>query len=331
VYSAQYTSRGDTIVTVDTIRYCDGSSLVVVLDTVASVYTVSGNTLTVLSYDTLDSWTIVRSTDVYVAVGSTDGIVGAWCMVSTRDSVIMGDPYPSEMRDILMDSAAMAEGIEKGNVYLVVTAGALRGYFEGDMADLLLHFLESDSTGYYDLSFTKENRNKIKIHGNLSGTDIYASISTDMVITYESGGFPNQKYAIETEPTECPWPPQTPAWLVEFYNANMTMSWADILIDSWEQESVFADFDITVEKASDNKVLLVGNMSGEIMSMEYDERTGTVTYSSSDPAHPPTSDTSGPDWFADFLMDNYDFLQKRPARPVRMTAPLWPRSPSSGR
>jgi hypothetical protein len=52
-------------------------------------------------------------------------------MVSTRDSVIMGEPYPSEIEDIFMDSVTMAEEIEKGNVYLEVTGGGVRGYFEG--------------------------------------------------------------------------------------------------------------------------------------------------------------------------------------------------------
>lgn len=88
------------------------------------------------------------------------------------------------------------------------------------------------------------------------------------------------------------------------------VSYADVFMQTWK--SIGAPFAITVLELSAAKVQMTGTMSGEVVTLTYDN-SGNGTFSSSVPGHipgtvydrPASCPNSAPAWFESFLQANY--------------------------
>jgi len=224
-----YTQSGSTIVinaqtTIQTVKYCNGDSMVTYHDTESILsrqipFILSGNTLKIFD-DTLpvsdsEPNLIIFGYDIYTRQGTGSGLIGTWRLTSYSDSVVQGQ-LTSEEKATFDSSLQIVNWGISGDIFLIqFSASTMSTSLTINPYPIFAEaFKFSFDTLLYNISVSIGNAQTAILTGNSTKEIVTITCDSAGDETYSSSNA-NNTTTVAYNNTTCP-----PGWYIAFLKDN---------------------------------------------------------------------------------------------------------------
>lgn len=226
-----YHVEGNKIIqgpSVVTIQYCVGSRMEKFTDTGdgdTTEFEVSGNTLTLREYETLESGAVVREDIILTRQGRGSGIEGSWRYSDAAWSVASGTPTAEERADLDGEVAMGREIFADMDVILTFQGGKMSFAYSYVLSEVFVKQWNRNLGGFpadsalYDIDVRALDGKTVELKGRKSGEVVRVVFSGEGDRTYTSSNANNPPHTYYVQAKTCP-NELEPDWFEAFKGAN---------------------------------------------------------------------------------------------------------------